>query len=186
VSSETIGATGLAGRYAGALFELAEAEGQLDLVAGDLGRLRALIRENDDLHRMIRSPVIPRAEQAMAMAEILLQDHMCPLVRQFVGVVAQNRRLFALPSMIVAFNRILAEHRGEVSAQVISAAKLTETQTTMVADALEAAVGQGVALEAKVDPGLLGGLIIRVGSRMVDNSLGSKLNRLGLAMKGIG
>jgi len=111
---------------------------------------------------------------------------MSALVRDFVGVVAGNGRLSALSAMITAFHKRLARERGEVQAQVISASALSGKQTKSIVEALKKAVGAAVDLETKVDPGILGGLIVRVGSRMIDNSVGSKLERLGLAMKGIG
>lgn len=186
MSSGTIGAAGLAGRYAGALFDLAEQDGLLDRVAADLGGLGAMIRENDDLHRLILSPVIRRADQARALGLVLEKAEFCDLVRNFVGVVARNRRLYALSGMIAAFHKFLAVHRGEIQAEVVSASALTKNQTVNVAEALKKAVGAVVDLEARVDPGLLGGLIVRVGSRMIDNSVGSKLERLSLTMKGVG
>jgi F-type H+-transporting ATPase subunit delta len=181
-----MGAAVLAGRYAGALFELAEQGGLLDRVAADLAELGEMIGENDDLYRLINSPLIPRADQARGLDRIVEKAEMSDLVRNFVGVVAGNGRLFALSAMIAAFHKRLARERGEVQAQIISASALSGKQTTNIVKALKKAVGAAVDLETKVDPGILGGLIVRVGSRMVDNSVGSKLERLGLVMKGIG
>ena len=186
VSSETTGATGLAGRYATALFELADADGGLDQVADDLGRLEAMIHASDDLTRLIRSPVISREDQTRAMAALMEKSAMGELSVRFVGVVAQNRRLFVLPDMIAAYRALLAAHRGEASVEVISAKTLSEKQRTAIGAALKKAVGARIALDVKVDPGLLGGLIVRVGSRMFDSSLSTKLQHLRLAMKGVG
>ncbi len=186
VSSETTGATGLAGRYATALFELADADGVLDQVADDLERLEAMIHASDDLTRLIRSPVISREDQTRAMAALMEKSAMGELSVRFVGVVAQNRRLFVLPDMITAYRALLAAHRGEASVEVISAKTLSEKQRTAIGAALKKAVGARIALDVKVDPGLLGGLIVRVGSRMFDSSLSTKLQHLRLAMKGVG
>lgn len=186
MTSETTGATGLAGRYATALFDLADAQGLLDAVSADLQRLAEMIRDNDDLYRTIRSPVMVRAEQARAMAKVMETAGMNDLTTRFVGVVANNRRLFALPGMIYAFQRMLAAHRGQATAQVTSAKKLTEQQLEAITASLQKAVGTKVAVEPSVDAGLLGGLVVKVGSRMVDSSLRTKLQQLRLAMKGVG
>ncbi len=186
MSSKTTGATGLAGRYATAVFEMAEAGGALDRVADDLERLAAMIHASDDLARLIRSPVISRQDQKRAMAALMEKSGMDELSVRFVGVVAQNRRLVVLPDMIAAYRALLAAHRGEASVEVISAKTLTEKQRTAIGAALKKAVGAKVALDVKVDSGLLGGLIVRVGSRMIDSSLSTKLHHLRLAMKGVG
>ena len=181
-----MGATGLAGRYATALFDLAETEKQLDRVADDLGALAAMIESSADLKRLIRSPVISRDDQGRAMAEVLDKAGMSELVRNFVGVVAGNRRLFALPSMIAGYRSLLAARRGEATAEVVSARALTKKQLEAIAARLKKAIGTTVAVSTKVDAGLLGGLVVKVGSRMVDSSLRTKLQRLRFAMKGVG
>ncbi len=185
MSSGTTGATGLAGRYATALFGLAEAEGLLDQVADDLNALAAMIRENDDLGRLVRSPVVSRIEQGRAMAGIMEKSSMCELTRRFVGVVANNHRLPALQDMILSYMGILSAHRGEATAEVISASKLTKKQLNDVTASLKKALGTKVSVSNEVDPGLLGGLMVKVGSRMVDSSLRTKLQRLQLAMMGV-
>ena len=186
MSAVTIVATGLAGRYATALFDLAEADKQLDRVSGDLGQLGRMIEESSDLTRLIRSPVISRQDQGRAMAAVLEKAKMSGLTRNFVGTVAKNRRLFALPAMIAAYQALLAQRRGEATAEVVSAKALTKKQLDRIGDALKKAIGTKVALKAKVDDGLLGGLVIKVGSRMIDSSLGTKLQQLAFSMKGIG
>ena len=186
MSSKTTGATGLAGRYAAALFDLAEAEKLLDQAAEDLGTLGDMIGESDDLRRLIRSPVISREDQNRAIGTIMERAGICDLIRRFVGVVTQNRRLFALPDMILAYVNILARHRGEATAEVVSAKALTEKQFTDIGDSLKKAIGSKITVDAKVDPDLLGGLVVKVGSRMVDSSLRTKLQQLRLAMKGVG
>lgn len=186
MSSETKGATGLAGRYAIALYGLAESAKKLDKVAEDLKTLRQLIQDSADLRRVISSPVISRRDQANAMAALCAKAGMDELTGNFVGTVAQNRRLFALDSMIKAFIEILSRSRGEATAQVISAKELSAAQLKAVSDVLKKAVGTKVSVEPTVDESLLGGMIVKVGSRMVDSSLKTQLQQLHLSMKGIG
>ena len=147
--SGTTGATGLAGRYASALYDLAESEKALDTVSGDLDALGAMIGGSADLERLIRSPVISRADQGRAMAAILEKAGAGGLSRRFVGVVAENGRLFALPGMIAAYKSILAARRGEATAEVTSAKALTDGQLKKIVAALKAAVGTKVAVEAR-------------------------------------
>ena len=182
----TVQSTGLAGRYAAALFELADADKALDAVADDLAVLGRMIETSDDLRRLVRSPVISRTEQVKAMLAIAEKAGMNKLTQNFVGVIAQNRRLFVLPAIIGAYHAILASHRGEATVEVVSAKELSDTQMVALSDALKQAVGSKVTVDAKIDPGLLGGLIVKVGSRMVDSSLRTKLQQLHLAMKGVG
>ncbi|MCH7487439.1 MAG: F0F1 ATP synthase subunit delta [Proteobacteria bacterium] len=186
MSSKITGAAGLVGRYAGSLYDLAEADKILDQVSEDLRDLAAMIHGSDDLTRLIRSPAIGRADQSRAMAAVLEEAGMSDLTRRFVGVVAANRRLFQLTGMIGAYHALLAERRGEATAEVVSARELTKTQLKAIGDAVRKVVGTRVSVDARVDSGLLGGLIVKVGSRMVDSSLSTKLQRLRLAMKGIG
>ncbi|MFZ5789511.1 MAG: F0F1 ATP synthase subunit delta [Pseudomonadota bacterium] len=179
------GPGGLAARYAAALFELADEKKQLDEVAKDLGELKAMLGESEDLRRLIRSPLLSRTEQDRAMAALLEKAGLSALVRHFVGLVARNRRLFALPAMIDEYLTELARRRGEASAQVISAQPLDERQRQAVTEALRRVTGGKVAVDMKVDPSLLGGLVVKVGSRLIDSSLKTKLQRLQLAMKGV-
>ena len=177
---------GLALRYAKALFELAEEARSLDAVADDLKTIRALLADSPDLARLVRSPLIGRAAQARAIDAVLEKVGLSALVRRFVGVVAGNRRLFALDRMAETFLAELARRRGEVTAQVVSAHPLTDAQMAKLSDELKKALGAKVDVALSVDPSLLGGMIVRVGSRMIDSSLKTKLDRLQLAMKGIG
>jgi F-type H+-transporting ATPase subunit delta len=186
VSHETTDATGLAGRYASALFDLASESDALDAVAADLRTLAGLIGESADLRRLIRSPVIDRADQRRGIIAVLEEGKAAPLTVRFAGMVAANRRLYALPEMIAAYLSMLAEKRGEVSAEVRSARPLSERQLGDISQALKGILGATVALTAKVDPALIGGLVVRVGSRMFDSSINTKLQRLRLAMKGVG
>jgi F-type H+-transporting ATPase subunit delta len=185
VAAEAKGVSGLADRYAAALFELADERKTLDAVADDLRALRAMLRDSADLRRLIRSPVLSREEQAKAIAAVAETAQVSPITRNFLGLLAQNRRLFALPEMVEGYLHRLAEARGEVTAHVITAQDLSAAQREAVNEQLRRAVGRKVAVDVEIDPGLLGGLVVRVGSRMVDASLRSKLNRLQLAMKGV-
>ena len=178
--------SGIAGRYATALFELAAERHVLDEVAQDLQSLADLIDDSDDLLRLVRSPMIKRDDQARAIAAVLEQGGASDLIQRFVGVIAQNRRLFALPDVIKAFFTLLARHRGEVAADVTSATELTENQMNGIKEALSQAFGSDVNLTAKVDADLIGGLVVRLGSRMVDSSIRTKLENLRFAMKGMG
>jgi F-type H+-transporting ATPase subunit delta len=186
VPAVTREATGLARRYASALLELADAEKAVDRVDEDLQRLARLVEESDDLGRLVRSPVISRNDQMRAIAAVAEKTGAGELVRRFVGVVAANRRLFALPEMIRAFRGLLAARRGEVTAEVTSARPLAPERSAALAESLRRALGAKVAVEATVDPALLGGLVVKVGSRMIDASLSRRLERLRLAMKGVG
>lgn len=176
--------SGIAGRYATALFELAREAGELEAVAADLAGIRAALDESEDLTRLVRSPVFGREAQARAMAAVLEGLGVGRTVRNFVGVVAQNRRLFALRDMTRGFARLLAEHRGEVVARVASAHPLDERQVAAIRAELAAALKNEVSVETELDPGLLGGLVVRVGSRMIDSSIRTKLQNLRFAMKG--
>jgi len=177
---------GLATRYAAALFELADSKKALDAVAADLASLQKMIAESADLRSMMRSPILDRADQAKAIGAIAKAAGFNELTRKFTGLIAQNRRLFAMPAIIKAFLKLLADRRGEMTAQVTAARALTSDQQAAVAEAIRKAVGSKVSIDLKVDPELLGGLVVRVGSRMIDSSLKTKLQRLQLAMKGIG
>jgi F-type H+-transporting ATPase subunit delta len=186
LAAQDTGTAGLAARYAAALFELADEAKQLDSVAADLRTVKAMIEQSSDLRRLVRSPALSRAEQGRALGAVLQQAGSGDIVRRFVGLVAENRRLFALVDMIDAFLAELARRRGEVTAMVTSAQALSEAQVASVTDALKRAVGGKVAVELKTDASLIGGLIFKVGSRMIDSSLKSKLQRLQLSMKGVG
>ena len=185
MAAQSTGQSDLAKRYATAFFDLALEQDRLDQLAGELEDLRSLMAESDDLARLVRSPIVSRAEQGAAMAAIINRAGMSKLIGNLVGLMAQNRRLFALDGTIAAFQTLLAEHRGEVSAEVTSARELNPAHLSAVKDALKEIVGRDVALESTVDPSLIGGLIVKVGSRMIDNSLRTKLENLELAMKGI-
>ena len=175
--------SGVAGRYATALFELAEAQGALDAVAADLGKISAMLGASEDLKRLVRSPIFGADEQGRAFGAVLEKAGISGLVKNFAGLVIRNRRLFALPDMISAYGALLAQKRGEVTAQVTSAHPLGDAQVESLKAALKSATGRDVRIDTKVDAGLLGGLIVKVGSRMIDSSLRTKLNSLKIAMK---
>ena len=147
---------------------------------------RYAIAESDDLRRLVRSPVFSAEDQYRAIAAVLDKAEVGGLVANLIKVAAKNRRLFAVPDMITAFGRHLARHRGEVSAEVTSAEPLSDRHVAELKAALKASLGKDVALKAEVDPSLIGGLIVKVGSRMIDGSLKTKLNSLKLAMKEVG
>ena len=180
------GAGGLAARYAAALFELADSQKAIDRVAADLAELKAMIAGSDELRALIRSPLLSREQQSRAMAALLKQAGTSDLVQKFTGLVAQNRRLFALPQMIDEFLAELARRRGEMRAEVTAAKALSERQQAALSEAIRRSVGGKVSIDVKIDPALIGGLVVKVGSRMIDSSLRTKLQRLTLAMKGVG
>jgi F-type H+-transporting ATPase subunit delta len=185
LASETTGVSGLAERYAAALFDLAEERRMLDEVAADLRQLRAMVQASPDLLRLIRSPILSRDDQSRGIRALAERADLSPLVRDFLAVVARNRRLFAIPAMIDAFLAELASRRGEVTAEVISAQPLSEAQLTALNEQLRRSSGSRVSVDVRVDPALIGGLVVKLGSRMVDGSIRSKLQRLQLAMKSV-
>jgi F-type H+-transporting ATPase subunit delta len=186
VAGESDRSSGVAGRYATALFELALEANALEDVAVDLTRFGQALDAVQDLARLVKSPVFTADEQGRALAAILDKLEIEGLTKNFLLLVAQKRRLFAALDMIRAFRAMLARHRGETSAMVTAAAKLAEAQITALKQALKAALGQEVMLEERVDPSLLAGLVVKVGSRMVDSSLRTRLNALKVAMKEVG
>jgi len=184
VAAKSTGQGDLARRYASAAFELAREQGNLDVLAKDLESIRNLMDISPDLSRLVKSPIISRSDQGRGMDAIASRIGTSTLLANLIGLMSKNRRLFLLEDMILAFQVILAEHRGEVSAEVTSATDLKPAHLSAVKEALKGAVGRDVAIETKIDPAIIGGLIVRVGSRMIDNSLRTKLQNLELAMKG--
>lgn len=178
--------SGVAGRYASALFELADEAKALDATGDELASIGAMIDASDDLQRTLRSPVFSADDQGAAFAKLLDKAGIKGLTANFVALVARNRRLFALRDMIKAYAALLSAHRGEVSADVVSAHPLNDDQTASLKDVIKAAVGKDVQVSTRVDPALLGGLVVKVGSRMIDTSLRTKLNSLKIAMKEAG
>jgi F-type H+-transporting ATPase subunit delta len=175
---------GVSGRYAGALFELARENKFVDEVRADLDRFDAMIGESADLNRLVRSPVFGADEQLKALQVILDRAGIGGLAANFLRVITTNRRLFAVRDMIRAFRTLVARHRGEVSAQITVAEPLNDSNTNALKDALKNVTGgKDIDLDVKVDPAIIGGLIVKVGSRMVDSSLRTKLNAIKFAMK---
>jgi len=184
VPSESTGA--IADRYAHALYDLALQSGSLDAVAGDLKSLKGFLAESLELRQLIHSPVLSRGAQQGAVIALAQSAGFQELSVKFLGLVAKNRRLGALPGIVESFLGRLAASRGEVTAQVSSAVALDDAQLGALVASLKQAVGANVSLDVTIDPSLLGGLVVKVGSRMVDSSLKTKLQHLQLAMKGVG
>ena len=176
--------SGMAGRYAGALFELARDEKAIDKVKADLEQFDALIAANPDLNRMVRSPVFGADEQLKALSAILGKIGITGITGNFLRVIATNRRLFALREIIRGYRALVAKHKGEVSAQVTVAEKLSDANLEALKSALTSVTGgKAMDLDVNIDPAIIGGLIVKVGSRMVDSSLRTKLNAIKFAMK---
>ena len=173
----------VARRYASALFELAASHDALDQVETDLGRFEALLAESDDLRRLVRSPVFSAEAQLQAVSAVVDRAGISGMAGNFIKVVAKNRRLFAVPDMIRAFRIMLADHRGETSAQVRVAHDLSDAQREQLTAMLREIVGRDVALDVRREPELLGGMIVKIGSRQIDTSLRTRLNNLKLALK---
>ena len=178
--------SGVAERYASSLFELALEAGSIDAVSGDLNRFQAMIESSDDLKRLVLSPVFTAEDQTRAVVALCEKAAFGPLVTNFLKVVAGNRRLFAVSGMIASFRQIAAAHRGEVTAEVTSAHALTSEQENELKAALKSVTGKEVSISVTVDPSLLGGLIVKIGSRQIDTSLRTKLSTLKLALKEVG
>jgi F-type H+-transporting ATPase subunit delta len=186
VAGEDQTPSGVAGRYAKALFQLALEENALGAVEQDLATFAAALDEAPDLRRLVKSPVVSAGDQARALDAVLKALKISGVAGNFLKLTARNRRLYAVPAMMRAFRLSLARHRGQATAEVTSAAKLEDGQLRALKQALAAALGKDVQLDQKVDASLLGGLIVKVGSRMIDSSLRTKLSSLKHAMKEVG
>ncbi|MDZ7588371.1 MAG: F0F1 ATP synthase subunit delta [Parasphingorhabdus sp.] len=174
----------LAGRYATALFALAEDSKVIDSVGESLSVLGKTLNESADLRALIASPVLSRAESGRAIAAVASELQLDMLTNNMLGVLAANRRLDKLPAVLRAFATLSARHRGEVTAEVTSAHPLGADQLAKLKTALRQRVGSDVAVTTSVDPSLLGGLVVRLGSQMIDSSIKTRLNTLSAAMKG--
>ena len=186
MAERAIGISGLAARYAKALFELAKEKTEIDSTEEDLIALGAMLDGSSELDRLILSPVMSRVEQGMAMAAVAEKAGLGGLTKNFIGLLARNRRLFVLRQIIQSFLDRCASDRGNVTAEVISATPLNGSQLSAIANQLSRSAGKNAVVQSRVDEDLLGGLIVKMGSRMVDNSLRSKLERMKLVLKGIG
>ena len=174
----------LAGRYASALFDLARDERQIEAVSNSLGTVKAALAGSPDLKAVTTSPLVNRGEAAKAIAAASAALGLDPLTTRFLGVLAKNGRLSQLGAAIATFARLAAAHRGETTAEVTTAHPLNDDQVAALKAQLKARGGSNVAIDARVDPSILGGIVVRLGSRMIDASIKTKLNNLALAMKG--
>ena len=174
---------GMAGRYASALFELAREERQVDAVAAELDKFDALVRESDDLRRLVKSPVFTAEQQAAAIGAVVEKAGIKGLAANFIRLSAANRRLFALPDMIAAFRTLVRESKGIVRAEVRVAEKPSDAVLNEIKAALREIAKAEIDVDLHVDPSLIGGLVVKMGSRMVDASLRTKLNGIRLAMR---
>jgi F-type H+-transporting ATPase subunit delta len=172
-----------AGRYASALFELASETNAIDAVKADLDRFDALVAGSPDLLRLVRSPVFSADEQLQALSAVLERAGIGGLAAKFLKLVTANRRLFAVRDMVKAFGALVADHKGQATAEVTVAETLPDAHAATLRDAIKAISGKDVDLAVKIDPTILGGLVVKLGSRMVDTSLRSKLNAIRHAMK---
>ncbi len=175
---------GLAGRYANAVFELAQDQKAIDAVSADLASLRRAMETSADLARLVRSPVFSAADHAKALSAILEKMGAHALTTKFVLLLAHKRRLFVLTQIIAAYERLVAKSRGEIDAEVTAARALSDAEIAELKTVLKSKLGKEPRLQSKIDPTLLGGLLVKVGSRMIDTSLRTKLDGLRAAMKG--
>lgn len=176
--------SGIAGRYATAIFDLANESNAMDAVAGDFAGLKSMMKASPDLTRLVKAPIFGRAEQDKGMRAVLSQMGASDLTRRFVSLLAAKRRLFILTDIISAFDAMLARKRGEIRAEVTSARPLNDKELDELKQVLKAKLAREPKLETHVDPSLLGGLIVKIGSRMIDSSLRTKLDGLRTAMRG--
>jgi F-type H+-transporting ATPase subunit delta len=173
----------MAGRYATALFDLAAESNAVDAVKADLDRFDALVAESVDLMRLVRSPVFSTDQQLDALTAVLQRAGIGGIAANFVKLVTTNRRLFAVRDMIKAYRQLVARHKGEVTAEVTVAEQLSDKHVEALRAALKSVSGKDVDLDVKVDPSIIGGLVVKLGSRMVDTSLRTKLNAIKHVMK---
>jgi F-type H+-transporting ATPase subunit delta len=184
VAADLSHVAGLAGRYALAVFELAQEEKSVDALAKDFAALKQMMAESPELARLVRAAVFSRDEQAAGMNAVLHRVEASALTRRFILLLASKRRLFALSDIIRSYEGLVARQRGEVSAQVTSARPLSDVETAQLKAVLKEKLSREIRLEAKTDASLLGGLIVKVGSRMIDSSLRTKLEGMRVAMRG--
>jgi F-type H+-transporting ATPase subunit delta len=178
--------SGVSGRYATALFELARDEKSVDAVKADLDQFEAMLNESADLKRLVRSPVFAAGTQSKALSAVLDKAGITGISANFLKVLTANRRLFAVTDVIRAFRTLVARFKGEASAEVTVAEPLSDKNLDALKTALKAVSGKDVTLNVKVDPSIIGGLVVKLGSRMVDSSLRTKLNSIKHAMKEAG
>ncbi|MCC7035775.1 MAG: F0F1 ATP synthase subunit delta [Alphaproteobacteria bacterium] len=173
----------IARRYATAFFELASEQSQIDVIAGDLTTIEALLASGGDMDRFIHNTTLRRADQVKALSALAAHFKLSPLSEKLLGVVAQNRRLPDLAGIVSAAQELIAEHRGEVTAEVTAAQALDQSQIEAIASNLKKVLGKNVQVNLHVDAAIMGGLIVKVGSRLIDSSVKTKLERLHRALK---
>ena len=178
--------TGIAGRYAAAMFELARDEGAMPRLEADVDTLDAALNESADLRRLISSPLYSREETGRAIDAVAAATGLSPSFRNLLALMAQNRRLFVLPQLVTRLRAMIAEAKGEVTAEVTSAKALTRAQSERLAGVLSAGAGKDVKIVATVDESLIGGLVVKIGSKMIDTSIRSRLMALQNTMKEVG
>ncbi|MFT6675427.1 MAG: F-type H+-transporting ATPase subunit delta [Sulfitobacter sp.] len=178
--------TGIAQRYATAVYDLAKDADQVKAVETDLDGLSAALAESADFNNLIQSPIYSRDEQAGAVSALAKKMKLSPMMGNTLALMAQKRRLFVLPQLIKTLRALIAADKGEITAEVTSAKALTKTQSEKLAKSLKATTGKTVTLQATVDESLIGGLVVKLGSKMIDTSIRSKLNSLQNAMKEVG
>ncbi|WP_371168257.1 F0F1 ATP synthase subunit delta [Aliiroseovarius sp. 2305UL8-7] len=178
--------TGIAQRYATAVFDLAKEGKKLKAVEADVAALDAALADSEDLRDLISSPVYSRDEQGASIAAIAKKMKLSPMVANTLGLMAQKRRLFVLPQLVTALRNLIAEDKGEVTADVTAAKSMTKAQQDKLAKALKATIGKDVNINLAVDETLIGGLVVKVGSRMIDTSVRAKLDALQNSMKEVG
>ena len=174
----------LAGRYASALFDLARDQKQIESVGNSLESLGQALVDSKDFNELVTSPLVSREEAGKAFAALAPQLNLDPVTANFLGVLARNGRKGELRSVIRAFRRLAAEHRGETTAEIVTARPLNDDQLGQLRQQLRTRAGRDVNIEATVDPEILGGIVVKLGSQQIDASIRTKLNRLASAMKG--
>jgi F-type H+-transporting ATPase subunit delta len=186
VAAENPSVSGVSGRYATALFELARDEKSVDAVKADLDRFDAMLADSADLKRLVRSPVFSSGDQLKALSAVLDKAEIGGVAAKFLKVLTSNRRLFAVVEVIRAFRALVAKFKGEATADVTVAEQLSDKNLDALKSALKSVTGKDVALNVNIDPSIIGGLVVKLGSRMIDSSLRTKLNSIKNAMKEAG
>ena len=177
---------GIAERYATAVFDIAKDEGQLASLETDIDALDAALTESDDLRAMVTSPLYQRDAQQAAITGLAKKMGLSSMVTNTLALMASKRRLFVLPQLVLALREMIAEEKGEVTAEITAASALSDAQAAKLAETLERQVGKTVKIKTTVDESLIGGLVVKVGSRMIDTSIAAKLANLQNAMKEVG
>jgi F-type H+-transporting ATPase subunit delta len=186
VSESASISTGIASRYATAIFELARDGGALSALDADIEALSGALTDSEDFRSLIRSPIYSREEQGQAVSALADKMGLSDILKNTLGLMAAKRRLFVLPQLVAELSRLMAEEKGEVTAEVASATALSDAQVSKLSETLKARVGKDVKIKSTVDESLIGGLVVKVGSRMIDTSIRSKLAALQNTMKEVG